>query len=865
MHRALTPCRQFLGLLATIVAVCGASLHGQQAIEVRLGVVAYEAFGKRTEEYQAALRQLSEQYEKTGGRKVTFRYAVGSYTEVMQWYEKDLIDAAVLTPGPAAMLFLDPESGQRMREGYVATRLLGPSPVPFAAAERRDEEPDETYHSLCVVRSDGPATPEELLREIRRGNVQFYVTHPLSVSSFLLPAAILRSHGIDLRDPALGVEYTYDHVVSLRRVAQNEGGGSPGKIKVAFVWDGAGAADEYRNLRSIDLPSATGIPLSREPIPQEIVVVNERLAGRVKDALQHVLVPGVPPNFRYRQLPAADWVQSYRRVVDWLQAAQLSREDLTRSQVSLAEVASKIRADLASDQRPARIAVVLSGGGAKCAYQVGALWALEQALANSGLSIDLVAGTSGGAINAFAAALDIVRDPQGYDTLTRVWRGFQQHDFLQPWRSIRWVLGILLGIVEALVILAAVRVAREMYRLARRRKPSARWLALAGLALITGGTVHAALVALMPRVVAEADHAWTHFALLLSVASYVAPLTLAVVGTAVLVAKRRSGGAEWFILGRRLLAALALTIIAAGWITLRYNTSLTNARGISRAFAAAVPQLLQARVHALSTQGRLTPDEARQISGQIAGYVAGAASDAELHRQLSQLIIERKLLGRELVITGSHLQPAGGTPHLETLPTDLYFAYGAHQPADGRFRPLEVYNDILLDAVIGSTLIFPVFPSHRVEVGTKAGGGAALAVDLIDGGFTHNTPIEAAVLWNATHIILIEASPEPEPARHATLLSNTATAFNLLYDEAQRIDRLARGKVQMFELRPRPPCGSTASPTAHVTERMDLIDFSPRLIDRAIEKGKRDAACPVPLPFRRVTGEPNLVAVGGGA
>jgi adenylate kinase len=37
---------------------------------------------------------------------------------------------------------------------------------------------------------------------------------------------------------------------------------------------------------------------------------------------------------------------------------------------------------------------------------------------------------------------------------------------------------------------------------------------------------------------------------------------------------------------------------------------------------------------------------------------------------------------------------------------------------------------------------------------------AVIDVSIIDGGFVHNSPIEAAVKLEATHIIMIEASPE---------------------------------------------------------------------------------------------------------
>ena len=65
----------------------------------------------------------------------------------------------------------------------------------------------------------------------------------------------------------------------------------------------------------------------------------------------------------------------------------------------------------------ARTAVVLSGGGAKCSYQAGAVIEIEANLAELNerrakknkepVDIDLVVGTSGGAINALLVAAGV--------------------------------------------------------------------------------------------------------------------------------------------------------------------------------------------------------------------------------------------------------------------------------------------------------------------------------------------------------------------------------------------------------------------------------------------------------------------------
>jgi NTE family protein len=52
---------------------------------------------------------------------------------------------------------------------------------------------------------------------------------------------------------------------------------------------------------------------------------------------------------------------------------------------------------------PGELAVVLSGGGAKGAFQVGVL---DELIVNRGVKIDVAVGTSTGAIQALAVAQD---------------------------------------------------------------------------------------------------------------------------------------------------------------------------------------------------------------------------------------------------------------------------------------------------------------------------------------------------------------------------------------------------------------------------------------------------------------------------
>ncbi len=77
-----------------------------------------------------------------------------------------------------------------------------------------------------------------------------------------------------------------------------------------------------------------------------------------------------------------------------------------------------------------KIGLVLTGGGARAAYQVGVLQAVQQILADAGWSgrnspFDIICGTSAGAINATALACRADNFEEGVAKLLAVWEHFE--------------------------------------------------------------------------------------------------------------------------------------------------------------------------------------------------------------------------------------------------------------------------------------------------------------------------------------------------------------------------------------------------------------------------------------------------------
>jgi hypothetical protein len=230
---------------------------------------------------------------------------------------------------------------------------------------------------------------------------------------------------------------------------------------------------------------------------------------------------------------------------------------------------------------------------------------------------------------------------------------------------------------------------------------------------------------------------------------------------------------------------------------------------------------------------------------------------------------DETLFERDLVITSSQLH----TPTAENGEAvlaghespELYFYYdhvgtGSDQavppdkgfPPNLRFKPFkdERYSPLLLDVVIGSTSIYPVFQPRKLQAaGLAANAGNFKAPEIIDGGFAHNSPIEAAALWEPTHIILIEASPEEIPSKSSHLMDNALAAFNYLFNQAQLVDKRYRGKVEIFSIRP-----SLAQPNGD--PNLCTFDFSDILMQGAIDNGLDDAMQVNDPKFRRERAQP---------
>lgn len=91
-------------------------------------------------------------------------------------------------------------------------------------------------------------------------------------------------------------------------------------------------------------------------------------------------------------------------------------------------------------------ALILSGGGARAAYQVGVLRGLLEIHGGDGLPFEVVCGTSAGAINAAYLAAVANRPREGIERLCAAWRSLHPADvYDHSWRAVLGNLGRILA------------------------------------------------------------------------------------------------------------------------------------------------------------------------------------------------------------------------------------------------------------------------------------------------------------------------------------------------------------------------------------------------------------------------------------
>ncbi len=783
--------------------------------EVRVGVVAIDDFNAEQQKWSELLHELSASQTPT----IRFRLAIGTYADVRHWLEEATVDVAVLPPGAfASGRQADSEGRVQWKYDYLATVGIEPASSDWAGEDRRQPGYHFDYLSIWVVPVDSPVqSVEDLVEQLAKGDLVVNFVHPLSASGHLFPRGMLQDIG--WQPERHQVRFTHSHSESLRQLAE----GGEKAAQVAFVWDDALAEVPGLAglLRRIPVPQ-----LDDTRIPQDVVVARRGYGGarRFRELLlQHRDQQGMTDFVSLK-----NWAVLYEKVGMQAEKFQSNARSSDGMQVTLDEIGSMLLHAIRSQPTPPRLAVVLSGGGAKCSYQVGAMVALEEKLAElrkqtgEPLDIDLVVGTSGGAINSVPVALGVSTSDEGQEQWKEVWLQLDQRDVLKFDWKVRVVSGIWCASIQLALLL-----------LLSWPLPVLKWRSyFVSSGMLTLGVVELLLVFLpITPWQMMGDHHLLHHTWL-CVASglpFCCSMLLALGATAMVIQLRRSRHGDSVHFSRRRLV-WGMTVVLLGLPIVQLANVLfmgetfSRGEGIEHAIEEGFSSLVDGQLKRLGKEP--FGPEGDNVKQRI--------------QSLSQRMVDTGLFERDLVISANCLEQSN-----DQLPTDLFFFLPGQKKSPlaqlgDRGINLQDYPDKLLDVVIGSGAIYPVFPARPLYNFPVPGQ----YVELVDGGFAHNSPVEAAVLWDATHVIQLLAAPEKRQPRK-NLATNALAAYSHLFKQSQLADIRSAKQVSVFTLRPEPP-------------HLCVLDFADVLIEQSIERGYNDARGEIWHDGRSTTGVPRF-------
>lgn len=531
----------------------------------------------------------------------------------------------------------------------------------------------------------------------------------------------------------------------------------------------------------------------------------------------------------WRQL-ALDVTERRRELED---EAQRLRQVLTLAAVSdhrrriLEREVAEIDAERA---RLPYVAVVLSGGGATNSWQVGVMHALEKSLVQYNqtvhprerLRIGLLVGTSAGAMNALPFALApgnrelhealwqdvrmsrVMRMPEATKPRLSLWdpRVVTVTAFL----AYPWLMFVVLILVALLMLWLLCGIAHAWYQSEERIlwEPGILASAVVIVLLFYNRLVGKVLLGVTLAIFVSFAfiQAWRdpHRARLLTynrVVEVVRQSRRIFVRPAATPEERKarlretSRALRWA--AGAMLAAVFFAAVTVGMgvgILFREEALFSNkplAATLSRSYARLIPGAAQRDLNPQTTSVAIW-ESVRE--GRVERDFIMTAADYKKEREL--YFISFRDDDRRSV---------------QTKLTELRQAVARELPAPV-IAPFSHNTDMLLEFVLASGAVFPVFPPtfelmletyERTDTMPKE-----RPYNLIDGGLFHNVPVAAAVNAGATHLIVVDIHPDPgeSPPVRREFVSTAASAIGTLLERGQTRDLAARRTVWLASIRP---------------------------------------------------------------
>lgn len=842
-------CRAFRVSLFTVLAtLASGSLLLSAEVEFRVGIQVYNK--KLTDDevkfFGGIFHSLKQDAFEKHDTQVRIRAASGSYRDLVDWCRRDQVDVAVVTPRVASLILDERDS----KWEYLCT--MGQQDENSPTGVRFD------YQIRCIVPVNSPlagATEEsswDTFREHFKNGMKLVMVDRSSASGYFIPRKVMAKEGIAISREDSHVGFSGGHSESVNQIL--EASTEPGDPDVvAFVWhgatektDGGKAGRSVAELESShSKPQIFSVPLpglTSENVPENAVIVrrdlmqNEEMANLLRAIYKHD--PKVDPIQRpFTNL--GEFRESYKIVRE--SGGDPEKEIVEQDSADSGghrwdELAGRLTQFEEQTGRKPRVALVLAGGGAKCAFQVGAIGRLTETLRDKGHDISLVVGTSGGAFNALPVALGLYdckarkNKMSGAALAADLWKKLDARDVVKPSREVQMALGGLLFTGHAVLILIFVRI----FAIRERR---ACWVIRIALAIGVGQILTHTFNLQFPwDILLENPMAYVVWAFMTSGILYSGCLLIASAALTWWLERRsRQNNGEHLVLSLRsfseVIAGLTfIFLLAAGGFLFGAARHFSDARPLVNEISRTLTAIVNARVEYLNLDG-----------DNIDQFVPASEESDTVLGELSTYIFDKKLLTRDLIVAATQFD----TP--EAFKDNGIFFYASPQNdsrcdgyveclegRDDTFPPAESvdkFHDLskgqshqkeLVDVVIGSGAVFPVFPPRN----------AGLFGPLIDGSFSHHRPVQAALDWGATHIIVIDPSAQSKLDPERRFIDNVGLALQHLFEQAQSEDKHVLRHADVMFFRPK------REPDQVVT----LLSFAEGPIGNAIKKaGEEDA------------------------
>jgi predicted acylesterase/phospholipase RssA len=897
---------------------------------IRVGVSDYRPIEQVYQRYRLYFGELEDIAAKDRAQStrhhvplppIAFEIAVGNYDEVSEWFTNRTIDIAILATTP--MVEMMSQAGQSdsdlIKRSYLGTvELTYPSGSGTLGLPPQDPH---YYQAAAVVRDDSPyKSIDDIRQRSRTESVRYWFVRPYSFSGYILPRAFLKKSGIDTPRG----ELQYQHQDSLSQLLCSQSSESL-RHTVAFVLKGIGLPPCNGHWRILNSEGSEPVPYLNTLIPMDAVIANYGLAderyNKIVEYMRILLQLGPSATTQLNKQSTSEpivTVATDQKADEWFNGYDGVREATKvipppdfrerRLRVSLSDIVDDLYYYASQSPHPPRLAIVFTGGGAKCAYQLGAIEAIESVLKNNSPSnpgfktskfvprIDLVVGTSGGAINALFTAMAMPNAPNGQRKAEQFWKNLEPAVIFSPSMSLLTTVALGLAIVQMTAFLVIASLVHDDVRVqlhiiiwtSMLLQACALWyFKLSSLWPWLGVEVLLLFMGLLLAIALKCLANWMPWLGAVRQACLACALFMVAGGLYVLLANDPVGlsvlrieGVGWLVWAILLLlfftigivfgqkadgsrelrtvtlwfCALSVWICSFGVIlgTIYHERALSRSKGIETVALESLPDML-------TNKDSVKIDYRHRY---------------ETLRALSNAILEQQLIKTDLLVTTSRIYPEQSS----FLPEDLYFYYRAtcspldKVPLDRRFVSFSQNHDLLLNVIIGSGTVYPIFTASKIpppvlgrdDCGNEikqVSGDKLDHITIVDGGFTHNQPLEAAVAWGATHVIMIGATPDEPTPEPSTLEGNVGRAFGFLFAQAQRTDSLSMGKAQIYELIPGSRCDQQSGvelqnkPEGCPETASGTFDFSRRVTERLISEGSYDAASHIPL-YTRVPGLP---------